>query len=124
MSYELNKQLADLWLPCDYIFNDVDEKVELANYRDIMVGYTHDQVLTPYAEFDPCNNWNDIMPIVTTLGVDYQSYPDGSFIVSGYYECKRGMLQSVVEMPCTAMELKRYMVSCCIKVLEAKKQNI
>ena len=55
--FELNASVAELFLPCDYIVNEKDKVVELANYKDVMVGGMHDQVLSPYAEFNPCKNW-------------------------------------------------------------------
>ena len=51
--FEINKLIANEWLPCDYIFDEGNRRVDLANYQDVMIGDRHDQVLTPYAEFNP-----------------------------------------------------------------------
>ena len=58
-NFELNAVVAKLFLPYDYIVNEKDKSVELAIYKDVMAGGMHDQVLSPYAEFNPCNNWKD-----------------------------------------------------------------
>ena len=62
--FEVNKLVADAFLPCDYMFDEDRKTVELANYQDVMIGDMHDQVLTPYQEFNPCNNPSDAWPII------------------------------------------------------------
>ncbi len=62
--FEINKKVAGVFLSCDYIFDEGSKRVELANYQDVMIGYVHDQVLTPYREFNPCNNPSDAWPVI------------------------------------------------------------
>ncbi|AUS01502.1 NinX [Vibrio phage 1.286.O._10N.286.55.C4] len=62
--FEVNKKVAGIFLPCDYLFDEVSKRVELANYQDVMVGDIHDQVLMPYQGFNPCNDPSDAWPII------------------------------------------------------------
>ena len=70
--FELSVVAAKLFLPCDYIVNDKNKSVELANYQDAMIHGMHDQVLTPYAGYNPCGSWSDCGDLIDdcNIGLD------------------------------------------------------
>lgn len=65
--FELNKLAAERFLFCDYIINEEGKVIELADYQDVMVGDVHEQVLTAYATYDPCNNRGDCSGLINEL---------------------------------------------------------
>jgi len=62
--FEINKAVSNAYLPCEYIFNEAQMVVELANYQDVMVDGMHNNILAAYALFNPCNNPSDAWPII------------------------------------------------------------
>ena len=62
--FEINKLVAKHWLPCDYYFNENENRVDLVALQDVMNNGIHDQVFKPYAEYNPCNNPSDAWPII------------------------------------------------------------
>lgn len=77
--FEVNKLVAGIFLPCDYLFDEENKRVELANYQDVMIGYMHDQVLTPYQEFNPCNNPSDALPVIVDNYISLTTIGDGNW---------------------------------------------
>ena len=60
--FEINKEVAKIFLECDYIYED--DKVALIGVTTFLGGYGEpEEREVKYGEFDPCNNPNDIMPI-------------------------------------------------------------
>ncbi|HCR4035899.1 TPA: DUF2591 family protein [Morganella morganii] len=64
--FEINKAVADNYLPCDYRYNENDKIVELIGIDlscefGSCIDIEKEHV---YGKFDPCNNPADAMPIV------------------------------------------------------------
>ena len=62
--FEINKLVANHWLPCDYDFNEDENRVDLVSLQDVMNCGMHDQVYKAYSEYNPCNNPSDAWPII------------------------------------------------------------
>lgn len=64
--FEINKAVAEHYLPCDYRYNENDKIVELIGV-DLSCEFGSYIVIEKehvYGKFDPCNNPADAMPIV------------------------------------------------------------
>ncbi|ENZ0347277.1 phage protein NinX family protein [Morganella morganii] len=64
--FEINKAVADNYLPCDYRYNENDKIVELIGIDlscefGSCIDIEKEHV---YGKFDPCNNPYDAMPII------------------------------------------------------------
>lgn len=64
--FEINKAVADNYLPCDYRYNENDKIVELIGIDlscefGSCIDIEKEHV---YGKFDPCNNPADAMPII------------------------------------------------------------
>lgn len=75
--FGINKLVAGKYLPCDYIFNEDENIVELIGVVTKLGAYGEpyeDQV--KYGKYDPCNNPSDAWPIIleNKIGI----YPVGS----------------------------------------------
>lgn len=69
--FEINKAVADNYLPCDYRYNENDKIVELIGIDlscefGSCIDIEKERV---YGKFDPCNNPADAMPIVIENGI-------------------------------------------------------
>lgn len=69
--FEINKAVADNYLPCDYRYNENDKIVELIGIDlscefGSCIDIEKEHV---YGKFDPCNNPYDAMPIVIDNGI-------------------------------------------------------
>ncbi|MGJ7318805.1 phage protein NinX family protein [Morganella morganii] len=69
--FEINKAVADNYLPCDYRYNENDKIVELIGIDlscefGSCIDIEKEHV---YGKFDPCNNPADAMPIVIENGI-------------------------------------------------------
>ena len=82
--FEVNKKVAGVFLPCDYLFDEKNKRVELANYQDVMIGDLHDQVLTPYQEFNPCNNPSDAWLIIVENKIAILPNAQGTWLSYGW----------------------------------------
>lgn len=70
--FEINKAVADNYLPCDYRYNENDKIVELIGIDlscefGSCIDIEKEHV---YGKFDPCNNPADAMPIITKNKID------------------------------------------------------
>lgn len=81
--FELAVIAAGYFLPCDYIINKEKEVVELANYKDVMNGGMHDQVLTAYAEYNPIKNWSDCGTLIDEARIDVLAWGSENSMVMG-----------------------------------------
>lgn len=114
--FELNKRLAELMA----LSFDVHEGCQLGGLGAIskvmLIVPTVDSRFSThdYVDFNPCNNWNDIMPIAVELGVYYT--PTGDFTAVQ----KMGDDYSYFGYT-QASTPQRALVICCIKVLEDRK---
>lgn len=54
--YEINKAVADKFLPCDYRYNDESQVVEFVVIRNVNNFGIDEEVAIAYGVFDPCNN--------------------------------------------------------------------
>ncbi|MEM8325512.1 DUF2591 family protein [Morganella morganii] len=64
--FEINKAVAERYLPCDYRYNESDKIVELIGV-DLSCEFGSSIDIEKehvYGKFDPCNNPADAMPIV------------------------------------------------------------
>ena len=68
--FELAKRLTSLY--SGFLLADFQGETE-----GVMV---HDKISTWY--FDPCTNWNDIMPIAIDLGVNIQHIKNGNIYIN------------------------------------------
>lgn len=69
--FEINKAVAEHYLPCDYRYNESDKIVELIGVDlscefGSCIDIEKEHV---YGKFDPCNNPADAMPIVIENGI-------------------------------------------------------
>ncbi|MCU6350534.1 DUF2591 domain-containing protein [Morganella morganii] len=69
--FEINKVVADNYLPCDYRYNENDKIVELIGIDlscefGSCIDIEKEHV---YGKFDPCNNPADAMPIIIENGI-------------------------------------------------------
>ena len=69
--FEINKDVADNYLPCDYRYNENDKIVELIGIDlscefGSCIDIEKEHV---YGKFDPCNNPADAMPIIIENGI-------------------------------------------------------
>ncbi|MDR5685694.1 phage protein NinX family protein [Morganella morganii] len=69
--FEINKAVAEHYLPCDYRYNESDKIVELIGVDlscefGSCIDIEKEHV---YGKFDPCNNPADAMPIVIESGI-------------------------------------------------------
>lgn len=69
--FEINKAVADNYLPCDYRYNENDKIVELIGIDlscefGSCIDIEKEHV---YGKFDPCNNPADAMPIIIENGI-------------------------------------------------------
>lgn len=69
--FEINKAVAEHYLPCDYRYNESDKIVELIGIDlSCEFGSSIDiEKERVYGKFDPCNNPADAMPIVIENGI-------------------------------------------------------
>lgn len=91
--FEINKAVADNYLPCYYRYNENDKIVELIGIDlscefGSCIDIEKERV---YGKFDPCNNPADAMPIIIEHGISlifqegifqFATY-DGNFEVHG-----------------------------------------
>ncbi|MGJ7308125.1 phage protein NinX family protein [Morganella morganii] len=64
--FEINKAVAERYLPCDYRYNESDKIVELIGV-DLSCEFGSSIDIEKehvYGKFDPCNNPADAMPII------------------------------------------------------------
>ncbi|HHN8402576.1 TPA: phage protein NinX family protein [Morganella morganii] len=64
--FEINKAVAEYYLPCDYRYNENDKIVELIGI-DLSCEFGSSIDIEKehvYGKFDPCNNPADAMPII------------------------------------------------------------
>lgn len=54
--YEINKAVAEKFLPCDYRYNDESGVVEFVAIRNVNDFGIDEEVAIPYGVFDPCND--------------------------------------------------------------------
>ncbi|HCT6469337.1 TPA: DUF2591 family protein [Morganella morganii] len=69
--FQINKAVADNYLPCDYRYNENDKIVELIGIDlscefGSCIDIEKEHV---YGKFDPCNNPYDAMPIIIENGI-------------------------------------------------------
>ena len=63
--FEINKAVADLYLPCDYLFNYESETVDLVSYQTYLGAHGIPcEITKKYGEFNPCNAANDAWSII------------------------------------------------------------
>lgn len=63
--FEINKRVASLYLPCDYIFDKDSKKVELVGVQTFLGAYGEpEERQIKWGEYDPCNNPADAWPII------------------------------------------------------------
>lgn len=84
--FEINKAVADNYLPCDYRYNENDKIVELIGIDlscefGSCIDIEKEHV---YGKFDPCNNPADAMPIVIENGIS-SLFNDDEWICSVPY---------------------------------------
>ena len=119
--FELNKRLAEL-LALSF---DVNEDCRLGGLGAIskvmLIVPTIDSRFSThdYVDFNPCNNWNDIMPIAVELGVTL--IPDNCLSHFAYYKLELDVDGYSSELCEYDSSPQRALVICCIKVLEAQK---
>jgi hypothetical protein len=89
--FEINKAVADIFLPCDYLFDEDKSTVDLVGDCDVLLAHgMHDTSFKKYGEFDPCNNPSDAWPIIVENRIQihcwkndlwYCAWGDDGFIV-------------------------------------------
>lgn len=111
--FELNSKLAELDLPCDYELKE--GKVLLVNTNTYLGAHGEPyEIVEAYDEFNPCKNWNAIMPIAVELNISL-------VCMAGYWDCHE-LDDFGDERHNTSDESpQRALVICCIKVLEDSK---
>lgn len=63
--FEIAKAASDLWLECDYLFDEDDEVVYLVGYQTYLGAYgVADERLDKYGEFNPVKDAGDAWPII------------------------------------------------------------
>ena len=98
-----------------FLLNKKVSPVSSYDDNDGIVIYPHDNEVN----FDPCNNWNDIMPIAVELGVTL--IPDNCLSHFAYYKLELDVDGYSSELCEYDSSPQRALVICCIKVLEAQK---
>ncbi len=79
--FEINKVVAERYLPCDYRYNESDKIVELIGVDlscefGSCIDIEKEHV---YGKFDPCNNPADAMPIVIENRISIESRFNGHY---------------------------------------------
>ena len=114
---EINKRIAELYLPCDYLVTN--GIVELVSTITKLGSHGEPyEVVEKYDEFNPCEDWNQLMPLCIERGISlYRPKHINSdvWIASKYDSSKQQVHEDYGTNPQIALCL------CLIKVLEAKE---
>jgi len=108
---EINKRIAELYLPCDYLLTKgVVELISTVTKLGAH-GEPH-EVIEKYGEFNPCENWNQLMPLVVDnkLCLNFEPH-DGEYCAESFADSYQH------ENPQIALCM------CLIKVLAAEKES-
>ena len=78
---EKNMHIADLYLPCDYIITN--KVVELVGTVTKLGPHGEPyEVIEKYGEFNPCEDYNQLMPLCFDNGITFDRDINGYFAVS------------------------------------------
>ena len=116
---EINKRIAELYLPCDYIVTD--DIIDLVSTVTKLGAHGQPyEVVEKYGEFNPAENWNHLMPLVIQHNISHyrpKEIDSDIWIASKYNAIKQEIIEAFHFSPQMALCM------CLIKVLEAEKEN-
>ena len=98
--FEINKKLAELYLPCEYMVDDIQELILLANF----VGDT--DKLHPYGEFN-YKEWNQMGSIIEELKISLKCLDtlwDAESKCGNYWSCEGNPLKAVAVVAIKILE--------------------
>lgn len=105
-TFELNKKIADLFLPCDYIFKD--EKVLLV-YTNTYLGAHGEpyEIEEAYGEFNPCGDEDELIKLMNHLDISLEQ--SGEYYIA---RSKCGLIRK------TGKSKRMSIIKCIISTLE------
>ena len=73
---EINKRIAELYLPCDYLVTN--GIVELVSTITKLGSHGEPyEVVEKYDEFNPCEDWNQLMPLCIEHDISLRKFGEG-----------------------------------------------
>lgn len=122
--FELNKAIASKCLPCDFVFNEEKQTVDIVGIVTKLGGYGEPyEEQVKYGEFNPSGNWNDLMPLLykycEAFGIDKAT----SDAWLEYYHSGNIGISRISRYHNPDDKPQRALAECLLKVLEAKNEN-
>lgn len=82
--YEINKAVAEKFLPCDYRYNNESQAVEFVAIRNVNNFGIDEEVAIPYGVFDPCNNAQQAWEIMLANNISVTKDGDWYFAFNAF----------------------------------------
>ena len=114
--FELNKAIASKYLPCDYVFDEERQAVDLVGVATKLGGHGEPfEEQVKYGEFNPVGNWNDLIPLVIEHKINLTCHSSVDIFTATAAIQKDG---SFIEP--SSINPQRALAECLLKVLESK----
>ena len=71
--FEINKLVATMHLPCDYIFDGEKQEIVLTGVQTFLGAHgIPEEREIAFSVFNPCNSWADAGPIIEKYGISLE----------------------------------------------------